>query len=78
MNYTETYTNPELRLDNGKPMLLWVQYFGGVSENCVITINGAHNPLPFNEIVTPTKQATRIKKWLRDRGWKCLGYANEI
>ena len=78
MDYTETYMNPNSKLDNGDPMLLWVRYQGNSKGDCTITIKGACNPLPFNEIVTPTKQANRIKKWLRNQGWKRLGYANEI
>lgn len=78
MDYTETYMNTNSKLDNEKPLLLWVRYSSDVSGNCLIIIKGTCNPLPFNEIVTPTKQATRIKKWLRDQGWKCLGYVNEI
>lgn len=52
MDYTETYTDSTIRLDNGDPMLLWVRYQGSNKGVCTITIKGACNPLPFNKIVT--------------------------
>lgn len=78
MDYTETYINKVLKLDNGKPVLLWVRYQGNSREDCTITIKGAFNPLPFNKIVTSYFQATRLKKWLTDSGFKYIGYSREI
>lgn len=78
MDYTETYTNSTIRLDNGKQMLLWVRYQGDNNGDCTITIKGTCNPLPFNKIVTPYSHATRLKKWLENEKWKYLGYSREI
>lgn len=78
MDYTETYTDPTIRLDNGDPMLLWVRYQGSNKGVCTITIKGTCNPLPFNKIVTSYFQATRLKKWLESKKWKYLGYSREI
>ncbi len=78
MDYTETYTDPNIKLDNGDPVLLWIRYQGSNKGNCTITIKGAYNPLPLNKIVAPYFQATRLKKWLTDSGFKYLGYSREI
>ena len=78
MDYTETYIDKVLRLDNGKPVLLWVRYQGDSKGDCTITIKGACNPLPFSKIVTSYFHATRLKKWLTDGGWKYIGYSREI
>lgn len=78
MDYTETYTDPTIKLDNGDPVLLWVRCQGNNEGVCTITIKGACNPLPFNKMVTSYSQATRLKKWLESKRWKCLGYSREI
>ena len=53
MDYTETYTDPNIKLDNGDPVLLWIRYQGSNKGNCTITIKGAYNPLPLNKMVVP-------------------------
>lgn len=40
MDYTETYTDPNIKLDNGDPVLLWIRYQGSNKGNCTITIKG--------------------------------------
>ena len=72
MDYTETYTYPTI----GDQVLLWVRYQGNNKGDCTIIINGACNPLPFNKMVTPYSQATRLKKWLESKNWKYLGYSS--
>ena len=78
IDYTETYMDPTIRLDNGKPVMLWVRYYGSNTGDCIVSIKGVCNPLPFNKMVVPFNQATRLKKWLKDKDWKYLGYSREI
>lgn len=78
IDYTETYTAPGFKLDNGKPVLLWVRYHGSNKGDYTVTIKGACNPIPFNKITTSCSQAIRLKKWLEERGWKYLGYSREM
>lgn len=78
MDYTETYTDSAIRPDNGDQVLLWVRCQGNSKGDCTITIKGAYNPLPFNKMVAPYFQTTRLKKWLESKKWKYLGYSREI